>query len=748
MPLLLAGHRCVGRCRAGADSGPCGSTRRAGWFVSRVLAGGGLLRLRAALTAWLWGQNSRLVLWLPVALAGGVIAYFALPTEPGGVVVAGGVLACLASLACRLLWPHRLAVRLGAGVVGMGAAGLLLAWGQAGRMPPFPDLPRRAVHLSGQVSGVEVQRLADGTQALRVALRGVRLDNGISIGMPPLRRWLSVRLQADDPARPMPGDGLRVRALLSPPAFPDIPGGYDAQRRAWFAGQAGHGRALDPATITPARVGGGVAGWLAGRRHILAERIRTALPGTRGDIAATVLVGADAVVAAPERAAFADAGLAHLLAVAGLHLAIVIGLAMVGLRTGLALSERAALYWPCRQIAAVGALLAGAGYVALTGAHLPAQRSLLMAGLAVMALLAGRRPLSLRALAVAATVLMALNPEGVTELPLQMSVAAVMALIAGFDALRPALSGWEHDDVWLRRVAARLAHPLVASVLAGSACLPVGMAHFGTVQPWFVLANLLAVPLMSVWIMPWGLVALGLMPLGLEKLALVPMGWGLGVVTWLAHLVAGLPAARIGVPAINNAGLALFFVGLCWLCLWGGRVRLAGLAPIMLAVLSPWLVARPVIMLAPDGRMAGIVAESRLLTGPGPHPDPFVLREWQRVTGLPAGMLPAEGTAGQVACHAGVCRVGDIVLVLANRPPAPGLCRGARLLVNLPGTWGCDGVPSIGRFDLWRNGAYGIYRQPDGRLVVQTDRAVRGARPWVMRPGGAGLPNLPLAQAE
>ncbi|MGY6770119.1 ComEC/Rec2 family competence protein [Komagataeibacter sp. NFXK3] len=739
----LACHGGVGRRPAGGDFGPRGGILRAGWSVSRVSA-----RLRPALTAWLWGQNTRLVLWLPVALAGGIIAYFALPSEPGGVVVAGGALACIAALACRLLWPGRLAVRLGAGVVGAGAVGLLVAWGQAWRMPPFPDLPRRAVHLSGDVSGVEVQRLADGTQALRVALRGVRLEDGISTGMPPLRRWLSVRLRADDPARPMPGDGFRVRALLSPPAFPDVPGGYDAQRRAWFAGQAGHGRALDRATITPAQAGGGAAGWLAGRRQALAERIRAALPGTRGDIAATILAGADGVVAAPEREAFADAGLAHLLTVAGLHLAIVMGLVMVVLRTGLALSERAALYWPCRQIAAVGGLLAGGGYVLLTGAHLPALRSLLMAGLAVMALLAGRRPLSLRALAVAATVLMALNPEGVTELPLQMSVAAVMALIAGFDALRPALSGWEHDDVWLRRVAARLAHPLAASVLAGSACLPVGMAHFGTVQPWFVLANLLAVPLMSVWIMPWGLAALGLMPLGLEKLALVPMGWGIGVVAWLAHLVTRLPMARMGVPALGSVGLCVFFVGLCWLCLWVGRVRLVGLAPIVLAVLSPWMATRPVLLLAPDARMAGIVTQGRLLTGPGTHPDPFALREWQRVTGLPAGVLPAEGRVGTVACHAGICRAGDIVLVLANRPPAPGLCQGAGLLVNLPGTWGCDGVSSIGRFDLWRNGAYGIDRRPDGGLVVQTDRAVRGARPWVMRPGGMGLPNLPLAQAE
>ncbi|WP_078524830.1 ComEC/Rec2 family competence protein [Komagataeibacter nataicola] len=730
-------------CVAGDDSG-------AGCAGGQVLsrARGMLARASGAGAAWLWRQNSRLVLWLPVALAGGITFYLALPTEPGGVGVAEGVLACVASLACRLLWPGRLAVRLGAGVVGMGAMGLLLAWGQVWRMPPFPDLPRRAVHLSGQVTEAEVQRLADGEQALRVALRGVRFEDGISIGMPPLRRWLWVRLRADDPARPMPGDGLEVRALLSPPAFPDVPGGYDAQRRAWFDGLAGHGRALDRATITSAQAGGGVGGWLAGRRQVLAERIRTALPGTRGDIAATILAGADGVVAAPEREAFADAGLAHLLAVAGLHLAIVMGLVMVVVRTGLALSERAALYWPCRQIAAVSALLAGGVYVLLSGAHLPARRSLLMAGLAVMALLAGRRPLSLRALALAATVLMALSPEGVAELPLQMSVAAVMALIAGFDALRPALSGWEHDDVWLRRVAVRMVRPLLASVLAGGACLPVGMAHFGAVQPWFVLANLLAVPLMSIWIMPWGLAALGLMPLGLEKLALVPMGWGIGVVTALAHLVARLPMARMGVPALGNVGLCVFFVGLCWLCLWVGRVRLLGLVPIVLAVLSPWMAARPALLLAPDARMAGIVTQGQLWTGPGTHPDPFVLREWQRVTGLPAGVLPAGGTVGNVTCHAGVCRVGDIVLVLASRPPAPGLCRGAGLLVNLPGTWGCDSVPSIGRFDLWRNGAYGIYRRPDGGFVVQTDRGVRGARPWVMRPGGAGLPNLPLAQAE
>ncbi|KDU97125.1 competence protein ComE [Komagataeibacter rhaeticus AF1] len=710
------------------------------------------LRMGQTVAAWLWGQHARFIVWLPVLLAAGIALYFALPWEPGGTWAFGMGMLVVASVTGRLLWGARLPVRMGCGVVGACAAGLLVAWGQAHRMPPFPDLPRRAVHLSGRVTGVDGQTLRDGTRVSRVGLADVRFLDGINIGMRPLRRQIMLRLRPDDPAVPVAGDTLSARVLLAPPAFPAMPGGYDAQRRAWFGGLAGYGRALERVTSAHPRGPSGMAAWFRTLRQGLAQRIRTALPGPRGTIAATVLTGEDGVIDAETREAFADAGLAHLLAVAGLHLAIVMGLVMAVVRMGLALSEHAALFWPCRQIAGVAALLAGGGYVVLTGAHLPAQRSLIMAGLAVVALLAGRRPLSIRALAVAAAVLMVLAPEEVAELPLQMSMAAVMALVAGFDALRPVLSAWGHDVMWMRRVGARMGRPLLASVLAGSACLPVGMAHFGTVQPWFVLANLLAVPLMSVWIMPWGLVSLLLMPLGAEKLALAPMGWGIGVVAWLAHLVAGLPVARVSVPAMGGGGLVLFFAGLCWLCLWVGRARLLGALPVVLAVLSPWVGRMPVVLVAPDARMVGVVTGGQVLTGPGTHPDPFVLREWQRVTGLRAGLLPVEGRQGRVACRNGICRVagqgGDIVLLLAARMPDAALCLGARVVVNLHGQAGCPGVGRVGRFDLWREGAYALYFRGGDGLEMRTDRATRGARPWVMRPGGSGMPDLPLAQAE
>ncbi|GCE90462.1 DNA translocation competence protein ComEC/Rec2 [Komagataeibacter diospyri] len=718
--------------------------------IDRIRAG--LSRVNAGVSAWLWGQHARFALWLPVLLAAGAAVYFMLSWEPSVTWAWGAGMVVVACVTARLVWGTGLLVRIGSGVAGACAAGALLAWVQAHHMPPFPDLPRRAVHLSGQVLDVDAQVLRDGTQAWRVRLADVRFLDGINIGMPPLRRALLLRLRPDNACMPVPGDTVLARVMLSPPAFPALPGGYDAQRRAWFDGRAGSARALDGVICLHGQAPIGMSSRIASVRQAVARRIRTALPGVRGDIAATVLVGADGVIAPSVRDAFADAGLAHLLAVAGLHLAIVMGLVMAVVRMGLALSERAALFWPCRQIAAVCALLAGGGYVIITGAHLPAQRSLFMAGLAVMALMAGRRAMSMRALAMAVTVLLCLNAENVVELPLQMSAAAVMALIAGFDALRPYLSAWEHDMTWWRRAGAWLAHPLLASVLAGSACIPIGMAHFGTVQPWFVLANLLAVPLMSVWIMPWGLAAFMLLPLGWEKLALLPMGWGIGLVAWLARQVACLPVAHIRMPAISNGGLALFFAGLCWLCLWGGRGRLPGFVPVVLALLSPWWVARPAVMVSPDARMAGIAAGHTILTGPGGHPDPFVLQEWQRVTGQDAGLLPDYGRQGPVSCQAGACRVrgrvGDIVLLLSVSRPGQALCRDARMVVNLSGQAGCPDVPVIGRFDIWRNGAHALFAPYDGGVTVWADRQVRGTRPWVMRPGGAGMPDLPLARTE
>ena len=272
----------------------------------------------------------------------------------------------------------------------------------------------------------------------------------------------------------------------------------------------------------------------------------------------------------------APPGLAHLLAVAGLHIGIVMGWTLAFARLAFAASEHASLHWPTKKLAALAALTAGGGYMVLTGMHVPIVRSFAMACLYTVAVLAGRRAISLRGLALAATVLMLLEPQEVPGVSFQMSFSAVLALISGYEALRPALRELHGSGSWQRRFASHLAALALTSALAGTASAPFGAYHFGRIQVYFVVANMIAVPLAALWVMPAGLIALLLMPFGLDWLAFVPMGWGADAILYVARTTASWPAATFDVPHMPAWGLAVTGFGIAWLGLWRSRLRLIG----------------------------------------------------------------------------------------------------------------------------------------------------------------------------
>ncbi|MFS3136652.1 ComEC/Rec2 family competence protein [Gluconacetobacter sacchari] len=688
---------------------------------------------RDLLARLLLAEQRRLALWLPVGLGLGIAWYFSLRREPG----TPEVLAWAGVAALGLGWiawrPHALAPRLIGGGAATLAVGCLAAFWATHRQPPLPDLPARATIVIGRVAAVALLP-ADGPVIRRLDLAGAVLDDPLDAGMPPLRRILRVRLRADDPLAPVPGMVVRVRALLRPPAPPSWPGGPDRQRRAYFDGTAGGGTALGRAqAIGPVPASSS----LEALRERISARIVRVLPGAAGGVATAVLTGSAVGMARADRDAFADAGLAHLLAVAGLHLGIVMGVSVAAARLLLACSEWASLHWPCRSIAAVAGLVAGILYVGLTGAHLPALRSLTMAALVVLAIVTGRRALLLRGLAVGAILLLLTGPADLLEAPLQMSLVAVMALAAAAEHTRPILARLTEQPARWRRGALHAAHLAQASLLAGGATVPVVMAHFGTLQPWFVLANLLAVPLMAMWVLPLGLLSLFLMPLGFDSVALVPMGWGIGLILDLARMVSGWPAARLAVPAMPDWGLALWMLGLSWLCLWAGRWRAWGMAPMALALAVPFLVARPDLLLSPDGRTLAVRDGAALRIGPHPGSERLVEDDWRQALALP--VMPLAGGAilpdrGRVA--------------LRLRGATPARCDGLALLVTLaPDDAGCPGARMLDSLATWKGGAQAVFLRAGGPVVV-SDRDWRGARPWVLAPGQHGLPVLPMAQRE
>ena len=715
--------------------------------------------LRAALLI----ERDRLALWLPVCVGVGDAAYFALRAEPARGPAFGLVVAALAALG---LMRRSEACRIAAAAVLAASLGFLAAGLATDRAPPMPELPHTASIVSGRVGAIEI--FADGSRRVTFERPAIGDD-------PPMLRHLRVRLRADDAQAVTVGDTVTLRAMLRPPAPPALPGSRDLQREAFFSGLAGSGYALGavkPGQHTGAAGGGGLAARWQAMREAIAARIAAILPGPRGAIAATLLTGISSAIPAEDRAAFAVSGLAHLLAVAGLHLGIVMGLTMGAVRMLLALWEYAALRLPTRQIAALAALGAGAFYMALTGMHLPAVRSLAMAALGVLALLLGRRAVSMRGLGLAALIVLLAAPASLLEVSFQMSFAAVLALIAGYEALRPVMTRMAGDGGWRRRIGLHAAALFLTSLLAGAASTPYAAYHFGHIQFYFILANLIAVPMTALWVMPEGLLSLALMPFGLERLALLPMGWGIDVILWLARHVDALPAASVAVRAMPLWALGIVSFGLIWLCLRRGRWRLLGLLPLGVALLTPWLCRPPDLLVSPDARLIAMRTGSpdgaRLILEEGAGASPITLSDWRQSLAIetPPFYMPETGRDGPISCDASMCRIvlrGQAVLLLREQargrasrvvtgPAASSLagidCGQVALLLSAAPIRGiCRDRPRIDRFTVWREGAQAIWIGSSG-VSIRSDRDVRGLRPWIPVPGKRRVPALPMARTE
>ncbi len=707
--------------------------------MQQAIAAYGALRVtwvRVQWQEWIEAERGRFVPWLSVCMGAGVVAYFDLQAEPNAWAGAAAVLSAL--LVCVIGW--RAPVVRAVALAGLAAALGFLS-GQVGtwRALPIEPLPTRATILTGMVRGVDL--LPDGR---RVTLSDVRLEPDA----PPLARLVRVRLHRLDMGAMAAGDRVRVRALVRPPSSPAFPGAWDLQRDAFFSGLGGSGYALNPSEVLERASPRGGAATLQGVRDWIAGRAMAGLPGPAGAAAATLLTGTTTAIPQGDREAFRDSGLAHLLAVAGLHIGIVMGVAMGATRLLLALSEHAALHWPTKAMAAGAALAVGAVYLSLTGAHLPIMRSFAMACLVTLGLVVGRRALSLRGLALAAVTLMLLSPNEVVGASFGMSFSAVLALIAGYEALRPLLARL-HGGGWGRRIASHVVALVLTSLLAGTASAPFGAYHFGHFQLYFIVANVAAVPLTAFWVMPLGLLALLLMPIGFESLALVPMGWGIDGILWIGRTVSAWPSATLPVPHMPAWGLCVFSLGLAWLGLWRSRPRLAGIPVVLAGLLSPLAAPAPDILVSSEARLIAVRADQYYLMSQS-GASKFVRDAWQNQ--LAAGPLVPVRTGEPAFCSADACRIernGHQAMILRSHTQPD--CAGIDLLVSAePARDECPaGVPYVDRFSVWRDGATAIWLNGTAPRIM-SDRAYRGDRPWVPGPPKPrrSVPNLPLATTD
>jgi competence protein ComEC len=670
----------------------------------------------AALAAWIEAERGRFILWLPVAMASGILLYFSLASEPP--IWLGFALLFPALLALIAAWRHA-AARLILALVLFAVLGFARAEWRTAAEPPLIQIPYGAVTVTGTLAAIDP--LANGR---RVTISPAWLDNT------PVARAIHVKLREDDAIALAPGAQISLRALLFKPQRPAFPGAWDAGRDAFFSGLGASGFALGAVEVTAPPKNTGVAVWLRGLRETIAANILLVLPVSTGSVAVTLLTGFQQQMPSQERQNFIAAGLAHLLAVAGLHVGIVMGLFFAASRYLLTRHEATALRLPAKAVAAIIALAAGAGYAMLTGAHLPILRSLAMASLVTLAILSNRMAISLRGLSLAAIFILLATPEAILGVSFQMSFSAVLALIAGHAAMR----AWFHR-LHAHRAISHVLTLFVTSLLAGGASMPFAVFQFQEIQPYWIFANLIAVPLTALWVLPLGLLALALMPFGGAALALIPMGWGIAGIVWLTGVIAAWPGAMLHIKPMSGLAILLIAGGLTWLCLWRSAPRFLGLAAMLAGLLVYMAYRPPDLLISSDAKLIALQVypgngASAITLFRQPKATSFIISQWQAVwNGVP--FTPADA----LQCPKGFCRPPSRFsnIIVALTPPFVD-CPVATLVVSakpLRGVCGGEGRVVVDRFTVWRDGAVAAWVSPTS-VRLRTDREVEGNRPWVL----------------
>lgn len=689
-----------------------------------------LARAGRRLAALAGAEGERWVLWLPVAFGAGVSLYFGLRQEPvwwGGLAAVGGAVILL--LAVRR-WFALAGVAM---ALLMAAAGFLVAQAHTVRMAA-PVLTRSiaGATVTGRVMAVERR-----PGAVRITLREVTVSRLAPEQTPGALR---IRLSDRNPA-PAPGSVVRLRATLLPPQAPAEPGAFDFQRRAWFMGLGGTGfatGAVEQVEAPPVTGWSTVAIAFERARGAIAERVAAAIGDpVEASVTTALLNGEEFGIPEATLDDFRNSGLAHLLSISGLHVGIAAGILFYVVRALLAAVPYIALRWPIKKIAALFGILSALAYTLLVGAPLPTVRSVLMTGMVMGAIMLDRHPLSMRLVAFAGLVTIAMDPEGMLGPSFQMSFAAVVALIAAFERGSVRLAEWRRDAGWLVRGLFYVGGILLTSVVATLATLPFSLFHFQQIAFYGVLSNLIAIPITSFWVMPWSLIAYALLPFGLEAPALIAMNWGDRAVIWTAEFFGRLPWASLTVPAMPVEGFAALVAGGLWLCVWTRRWRWLGMLPIVAGLASPMLVERPDVLVAGDGTVVAVRLPDGRLSGSGKGGGRLT-ETWRERDGERTAAEPWPAAGGwseggrSLSCDALGClyRARGKTLALPRLPDALDEdCGSADAVVTAAVARGCRAGVVVDRWALRHEGAHTLTVTEKG-VRVETVRGLRGDRPW------------------
>ncbi|WP_244473502.1 ComEC/Rec2 family competence protein [Rhizobium sp. Leaf262] len=588
-------------------------------------------------------------LFVPVFIAAGVALWFGLPVTPSRWFLLALVLG-VASLAVG--FRHRpgltTAILKAAALLGLGM--LLADWEARRAGTIILDTPVTTT-IVGTVERRELDAL--GNWRYLVALS--------STSEPKIARapqTVSLVSRSSHDAIPI-GGAITGKARLSPPSGPALPGLNDFAFAAYFNGIGATGYFYGPPKAMPSKVEEGNAGfwleqadsWLYTLRSGIAQRIRHIIGGDAGAFAASIVTDERRAISGETMEALRVSGLAHIVAISGLNMALAAGIFFIGMRSAFSLFPGFSQRRPVKKISAFAALLMTLCYYLISGFAVSAERAWLMMSIMLIAVLVDKPSISLRNVALSALVIIVLSPHEVMGPSFQMSFAATLALVSSYSFW----SRWRGErerfvmarpPLWLSlasKAGTLVAGVIVTSLIGGISTAIYSIEHFHRITTYGLAANLAAMPVMSLVVMPFALIGMLLMPFGLDAPFLKIMGYGMAVVIDIAKTVSSWGGDET-IGRQNGWFLAISTSGFLLIALLRTRLALIGL-PFIAAGFAMLVIeqgrSRPDLLIYEDGSLVALLTKDAVATTKQ-RASGFVYEQWARAVPLPDLHIPAN----------------------------------------------------------------------------------------------------------
>ena len=538
--------------------------------------------------------------WSPVLLAFGIGAYFELPNEPNSFHYT--LIGLFAIVAIGIFIFSSLTFRVIFGAILIFCLGFCAAGFRANQV----SAPVLKYRYYGPIEGRVIAIDKSNSDALRITLDEVKMGK-ISPQRTPKRIRLSLLTKGTD-KDVYPGSIILAIGFMMPPQSPVEPNGFDFRRHAWFIklGAVGYTR-KHIVLLQQARKTWDLTLFL--HRMEFSQKLQKKLPEKTAGFATAIMSGDRSVIKRGHVIALRRSNLAHLLAISGLHMGLLVGVVFAALRWVFMLAPFFILQIKAKKMAALGALLFAFVYLGLSGFNIATQRAFLMVSLMLCAILFDRRALSLRAVALAAWLILLYRPESLLSAGFQMSFAATFALVISFRWINNRRQG--RPKKWFSPIFT----VILTSLIAGLATAPIAAAHFNQIVHFGLVANILSVPVMGALVAPGAILAVSLMPFGAETIGLWIVDFGLAWILEVATFFANQKNAVSGIVMPETWILVLGIVATLQFSLWQGRLRILGVIGICGAGLAWYQTQRPEVLIADRGTLVGVMTpEGRALS--------------------------------------------------------------------------------------------------------------------------------------